>query len=204
MGSLFSKKKNRVTQHDKAVLDLKVQRDKLKQYQKQCDAVLARETEIARKLLKEGKKDKALRALKKKKYQEQLLSKTEAQMNNIQEMIDSIEFAQLEQKVFEGLKQGNEVLKQIQSQMKIEDIENLMLDTQEAVAYQNEIDQLISGVFTQEDDEEIMKELEELEQQVPETTLKESDLPSVPKEAPQAQPTKAASKASQEKEAVLA
>jgi hypothetical protein len=44
MGGLFSKKKkeNKVSQHDKAVLDLKVQRDKLKQYQKKvCPCLFA-------------------------------------------------------------------------------------------------------------------------------------------------------------------
>ena len=51
--------------------------------------------------------------------------------------IDSIEFAQLEQKVFEGLKAGNEVLKEIQAQMSVEEIDELMLDTQEAIAKQN-------------------------------------------------------------------
>lgn len=34
MGGLFSKKKTKINQHDRAVLDLKVQRDKLKQYSK--------------------------------------------------------------------------------------------------------------------------------------------------------------------------
>jgi charged multivesicular body protein 6 len=43
-GGSKSKKKQRVNSHDKAVLDLKVQRDKLKQYQKQCDTVMKRET----------------------------------------------------------------------------------------------------------------------------------------------------------------
>jgi hypothetical protein len=38
MGGLFSKrKKNRVNQHDKAVLDLKVARDKLKDYKKKVN-----------------------------------------------------------------------------------------------------------------------------------------------------------------------
>lgn len=37
--------------------------------------------------MKQGQKQKALRALKKKKYQEQLLSKAETQLNNIQEMV---------------------------------------------------------------------------------------------------------------------
>jgi hypothetical protein len=43
-GGSKSKKKQRVNSHDKAVLDLKVQRDKLKQYQKQCETVMKRET----------------------------------------------------------------------------------------------------------------------------------------------------------------
>ena len=43
----------------------------------------------------------------------------------------------MEAKVFEGLKQGNEVLKDLQGQMSLEDVENLMLDTQEAIEYQN-------------------------------------------------------------------
>jgi len=142
MGSLFSKKKtkSKVNQHDKAVLDLKVQRDKLKQYQKKCGAVVARETEIARQLLKEGKKKQALLALKKKKYQEVLLTKSDNQLSTLQEMIDSVEFAQIEQKVFESLKDGNQVLKEIHSQMSIDEIENLMLDTQEAITYQKEIE----------------------------------------------------------------
>jgi hypothetical protein len=38
MGALFSKKKSRVSAHDKAVLDLKVQRDRLTQYQKRVRA----------------------------------------------------------------------------------------------------------------------------------------------------------------------
>lgn len=43
----------------------------------------------------------------------------------------------MQQKVFEGLKKGNEVLKEIHSQMSIEDIENIMQETQEAIEYQN-------------------------------------------------------------------
>ena len=43
----------------------------------------------------------------------------------------------MEQKVFEGLKAGNDVLKAIHSEMTLEDVENLMLDTQEAIEYQN-------------------------------------------------------------------
>jgi charged multivesicular body protein 6 len=46
-------------------------------------------------------------------------------------------------KVFEGLQRGNEVLKQIHSQMTLEDVEKLMDDTQEAIEYQNVKDSIV-------------------------------------------------------------
>lgn len=51
--------------------------------------------------------------------------------------IDSIEFAQLEQAVFNGLRAGNEVLKELHAQLDIDEINQLMDDTQEAIQYQN-------------------------------------------------------------------
>ena len=78
MGNLFAKKtpKSRVTEQDKAVLQLKTQRDKLKQYQKKIQINLEKERELAKTLLKDGKKDRALLLLKKKRAQETLLAKT--------------------------------------------------------------------------------------------------------------------------------
>jgi len=185
MGSLFSKKKNNsVSQHDKAVLDLKVQRDKMKQYTKGCEAVLTKETDVAKSLLKQGKKKQALLALKKKKYQEVLLAKIETQLSNLQEMIDSIEFAQIQQKVFEGLKSGNEVLKELHSQMSLEEIDNLMMDTEEAIEYQKQIEDALGGKFSAEDDESILDELEQLEKET-ETSPEMPDVPTdeIPTEA---------------------
>jgi len=202
MGGLFSKKKkSRVNQHDKAVLDLKVSRDKLKDYKKKCELVIGKETEIAKKLLKEGKKKQAVLALKKKKYQEQLLEKADTQLSNISEMIDSVEFAQIEQKVIDGLKQGNDVLKEIHGQMSLEEIDNLMLDTQEAIEYQQQIEEALSGALTHEDEDAVMAELEEL-------TKEALDLPDVPTDRlPEATPesaTAAKSKAkAKEKKAEL-
>jgi charged multivesicular body protein 6 len=182
MGGRSSKAK--VNSHDKAVLDLKVQRDKLKQYQKRCEQVLAKETEIARALLKEGKKKQALLALKKKKYQEQLLEKTEVQLSNVHEMIDSIEFAQMEQKVFQGLQEGNKVLQEIHQQMSLEEIDQLMQDTQEAIDYQRQVEDALSGKFTDADEEDIMSQLEQLEKECITNELAEK-MPSVPEEQPQ-------------------
>jgi len=66
MGNLFGghkskpKQESRVTDADRAVLQLKQQRDKLKQYQKKIHASLERERLLARQLLSEGQSAKSL------------------------------------------------------------------------------------------------------------------------------------------------
>lgn len=92
---------------------------------------------MAKELAKAGKKKQAILALKKKKMQEQMLSKAEASLENVQTMVDSVEFAEMEARVFEGLKAGNEVLKELNEEMSIEKVENLMEETREAMEYQD-------------------------------------------------------------------
>eukprot|EP00026_Physarum_polycephalum_P016667 Phypoly_transcript_17630.p1 GENE.Phypoly_transcript_17630~~Phypoly_transcript_17630.p1 ORF type:complete len:212 (+),score=61.27 Phypoly_transcript_17630:108-743(+) len=184
MGIFFSKKP-KVTAHDRAVLDLKVQRDKLKQYHIKINAVIERETEIIKQCMKENKKKQAMIALKKKKYQEGLLEKSQQQLDNIQTMVDSVEFTIMERKVFESLKEGNKTLNALHSEMSVEDVEDLMAETADAIAYQNEIETALAGKLTQEDEDDILAELEELEKEVsgvnklpnvPTTTLPASDV----------------------------
>ncbi|KAI9479624.1 Snf7 family [Zychaea mexicana] len=199
MGSSVSK--NKITSRDRAILDLKLQRDKLKKYQKGINAVLEKEVQVARTALSQGNKKKALLALKKKKYQEQLLEKTDQQLVNLEELTQSIEYAVVEKQVLDGLKNGNSVLKEIHKEMSLEAVERLMDDTADAIAYQNEIDEMLSGQITSEDEEEILQELESLQQQeleaqlpeipdkpIPGTERKEEDnLPKVPTHTPKEQ-----------------
>ncbi|KAL9643411.1 hypothetical protein ABK040_010026 [Willaertia magna] len=182
MGILLSifggKKESKVNEHDKAVLELKTQRDKIKMYQKKIQTVILKETDIARQLVKDGKKDKALLALKKKKYQETLLDKTQKQLDNLQKMVDEIEFAQIEKQVFEGLKQGKDALNSLQKEMgTLEDIEKLMEESREAIEYQEEISRIISQSLTNEELEDAEEDLNNLEAEM----LKEN-LPAVKKE----------------------
>ncbi|XP_074081056.1 charged multivesicular body protein 6 [Macrotis lagotis] len=176
MGNLFGRKRqSRVTEQDKAVLQLKQQRDKLKQYQKRITQQLEREKEIARKLLRDGKKERAKLLLKKKRYQEQLLDKTENQITNLETMVQNIEFTQIEMKVIEGLKFGNECLNKMHQVMSIEEVERIMDETRDAVEYQKQIDDLLAGSFTQEDEDAILEELEAI-------TQEQIELPEVPSE----------------------
>lgn len=103
MGGLFGKHKkpvSRITEQDKAVLQLKQQRDKLKQYQKRIELNLERDRQLAKKLLSENKRDRAKLLLKKKIYQERLLQNTDSQLEKLELLTHDLEFAQIEVQVF--------------------------------------------------------------------------------------------------------
>ncbi|KAF9310253.1 Vacuolar protein sorting-associated protein 20 [Podila horticola] len=163
MGSNSSKPKAaKITAHDKAILDLKVQRDRLKQYNKKLENVITKETDNAKKHLAKGEKQRALLALRRKKFQEGLLEKTNLQMTNLDELTFSIEQALVEKQVFEGLAAGNQVLKELQKEMSLSDVEKLMDETADAIAYQNEIDELLSTRLSEAEVEDIERELDAL------------------------------------------
>ncbi|KAF3846277.1 hypothetical protein F7725_003355 [Dissostichus mawsoni] len=151
MGNVFGRKSqpSRVTEQDKAILQLKQQRDKLKQYQKRIYLQLQKERLLAKQLLKDGKKEKALLLLKKKRYQDQLLEKTEHQISNLEHMVQDIEFMQIEMKVIEGLKVGNDCLKSMHEIMSIEDVERIMDETQDSIDYQKGEDLALPEVPTE-------------------------------------------------------
>ena len=126
------------------------------------ETIANNQTEAAKKLLSEGKRKQALICIKRKRYQEQMLVKAEALLNNIEEMIGSLEFSKLQLDVVESLKQGNSLLKSLQSQMDLDDIEQLMLDTKESHAYQDQIDSALGAQLSQEDDAAIEAEFQQL------------------------------------------
>jgi len=176
----------KITKQDKAILDLKLQRDKVKQYQKKIQAVLDREYEIAKQQLAVGQKDRAVFALRKRKYQESLLDKTDVQLENLEKLVSTIEFSLVEVSVLHGLQQGNEVLKEIHKEMNAETVEKLLEETYEAREYQREIDEMLANTLTVEDEEAVQAELkvlqiEALGEPKPELRI---DLPSPPTTKP--------------------
>ncbi|KAK8766299.1 vacuolar protein sorting 20 isoform X2 [Amblyomma americanum] len=179
MGILFGKHKkvSRVTEQDKAILQLKQQRDKIKQYQKKILVSLENERQLARKLLHDGRKEKAKLLLKKKRFMEQMLEKTDGQLTNLERMVHDIEYAQIEIQVVEGLKAGNESLKKLHEVLCVEEIEKIMDETHEGIEKQKEIDDLLSGQLTAEDDDAVLAELELLVAEDEEAVLELPDVP---------------------------
>ncbi|KAI8624008.1 charged multivesicular body protein 6 [Xylariaceae sp. FL1651] len=185
---------SRVTAQDKAILDLKLQRDKLHQYQRRIVLLTDKETDVARQMLAAGDKQRALLALRRKKYQEQLLAKTDAQLAQLEQLTRNVEFALIQKDIVFGLQQGTRVLKEIHAEMGgIEHVEKLMGETADAIAYQKEISEMLGGRITNQDEDEVEDELEALEREVngptplpnvPDTKFSEPETPN----AEQAQP----------------
>ncbi|CAH0041542.1 unnamed protein product [Clonostachys solani] len=185
---------SKVTAQDKAILDMKNQRDKLHQYQRRITVLTDKETDIAREMLAKGDKERALLALRRKKYQQSLLSQTDSQLEQLEKLTSNVEFALIQKDVLFGLQQGTKVLNDIHKEMGgIENVEKLMGESADAIAYQQEISDMLGGRISAHDEDEVEEELEALEREVtgkisqklpagPETTL--PDLQPVPNHEP--------------------
>ena len=189
-----------ITQQDQAVLDLKLQRNKLKMYQTKLEGQMEKEREFAKQLLRDGKRDKAKLLLKKKKYTESLLEKTDGQLSNLEQLVDNIEYAQMEVRVADGLRSGNEALSILHKIMSIEDVEKLMADTQDAVEYQREIDELLGTQLTQEDEESLLRELDDITRGEEDRLIER--LPEVPSRGAEVSPVTTAAKQPEKRTAV--
>jgi charged multivesicular body protein 6 len=176
---------SKATSHDKAILDLKVQRDKLQQYKKRTAIAADRETQAARELLAKGDRDKALLALRRKKFHESLIAKADAQLEQLLQLTANVEFARVQKEILSGIEQGTKVLQEIHKEMGgLEHVEKLMGDTAEAVAYQRELSEMLGGRLSSMDSDEVEEELARLEQEVSPSTIKQpqkpQQLPSAP------------------------
>ncbi|PQE17764.1 SNF7 family protein [Rutstroemia sp. NJR-2017a BVV2] len=180
---------HKISAQDKAILDMKNQRDKLHQYQRRITVLTDRETAIAKEMLAKGDKKRALLALRRKKYQESLLATTDAQLEQLEKLTSSVEFALVQKDVVFGLEQGTKVLQQIHKEMGgIEHVEKLMGETAEAIAYQQEVSEMLGGQISNQDEDEVEDELAALEAEVAGVPLPEvppsEPLPNAPKSEP--------------------
>ena len=120
-------------------------------------------------------------ALRRKRYQESLLSQTDTQLEQLQKLTSDIEFAAVQKDVMFGLQQGTAVLKQIHAEMGgIEHVEKLLADNEEARAYEREITDILGGQLSNADEDEVESELRALDSEVNGPILGTEDLPNAP------------------------
>ncbi|KAL8674962.1 MAG: hypothetical protein Q9168_000665 [Polycauliona sp. 1 TL-2023] len=158
---------HKISAQDRAILDMKIQRDKLHQYQKRITVITDRETAIAKECLARGDRSKALLALRRKKFQESLLARTDSQLETLEQLTSNIEFALVQKDIIYGLQQGTAVLKQIHTEMGgIENVEKLMGESEDARAYQRELSEMLGGKMSNQEEDDVEDELDALENQV--------------------------------------
>lgn len=100
--------------------------------------------------------------LRKKKYQEKLLQNADTQLEALEKMTSDLEFAVVEMDVVNGLKVGNEALKKVHDILDIDQIENILEETREGIEKQQEIDAILTGALTEEDEDTVLAELDKL------------------------------------------
>lgn len=184
---------------------MKNQRDKLHQYQKRITVLTDREKEIAKECLSRGDTKRAKLALRRKKYQESLLAKTDGQLAQLEQLTNDVEFALIQKDVLYGLQQGTAVLKEIHKEMGgIENVEKLLGESEEARAYQEvrihdertgasgllttmlqEISELLANRMSNQDEDEVEDELAELEREVNGVAADTPILPNAPETQPE-------------------
>jgi len=174
-----------VTDVDRAVLDLKVQKRKLGESRKRMEASADKLSEKAKMFVLEKKKDKAIQALRHKKLLEQAASRVDAQIFNIEQTLGSITEAQQTSEVLQRLKAGSAALKSLQEGLKIEEVDTLMDDIAEAKADEIALNERLAESLTPEQDEEAEAELQLLDDEI----MKE-ELPAIPGGLVQPVPTK--------------
>lgn len=74
--------------------------------------------------------------LKKKKFYETNLSRTDQNLDNLDQLIHNLEYTQIEHKVINCLKIGNDCLKNLHEMLTLDQIEDIMDDTKEAIEHQ--------------------------------------------------------------------
>lgn len=190
MGSLFSKKssapksrKHEITEKDRAMLDLKNARDRLKKFRKKLEVDSEKLQNQALSLYKQKLTDRALLVIKLKKFKEKELNNVDSQLISVLEMIENVEWESANLEVLKALKSGNDALNKIHEEMSVDDVANLLEETNEAIQTENEINAMLAGQFNPADEEELQRELAllmgETEKEKSETIIEE--LPLLPK-----------------------
>lgn len=170
MGGLFSKKKSSATLNsdEKAMLDCKLARDKIKQYIKRLEKNAALKKEKAKEAMKAKNKDRARMLLKQAKMYSEQIKSADGQLNMIEDQISALETAFVQRDCLKTLEQGNAALKQLQSECNIEKWEKVRDDLEVMKEANNEITEFFKekGIGEEEVEDDLNKEMEKLSKEL--------------------------------------
>jgi charged multivesicular body protein 6 len=175
------KKGGTITPIDRAVLDLKISRDRLSIYRTK----LAIDAELlatrAKTLHVEGKTKNALQLLRLRKFKLQEADRVEEQLLTVLRMVDKIAEKQNEQEVVVALTIGTDALQKMHDEMGIDDVLDLMDKVRDQSEVERRINEVLGcgGLTVAEElaEEAVLVELEKLEEELRSETDKQTAAP---------------------------
>ena len=151
-----------INEEEKALLDCKICRDKIKKYIKSLEKNAALKKEKAKEALQNKNKDRARLNLRQAKMYQEQIKTADGQLEMIETQISQIETAQSQRSAMSVLKEGNEVLKKLQSEVNAEKFQEIADDMEEIKEQQNELSEFFKSRGIEENDEELDNELDKL------------------------------------------
>jgi hypothetical protein len=152
-----------ITDKDRAVLDLKNARDKLRRFRGQLEKDSQKLESQAKALIALRQKNRALLVLKLKKYKEKDVEKLDSKLMNVHSMIQDVEWASINVSVLSAIESGTRELRRMHDERSLDDVEALMDETNEAIEVENRINRRLAGqADILIDDQELESELEAL------------------------------------------
>jgi len=159
MGGLLSKKKPEkqkgkkrkhggVSAADRAILDLKNARDRLRRYQAKLETESAALTRQARALLAAGKRDRAALVVKFRRFREARIAEVDGELLRLEQMVASIEWESRQATVIASIQAGTAALNRMHETMSVDAVQQLMDETREALETEQQISALLGSAAT--------------------------------------------------------
>lgn len=136
-------------------------------------------------------KSKALQALKKKRNLEENIKKTEAMLENIEGQKDILENASSNAAVLKTMAETARIVKQEHDNLDINKVEDIVDEIREQKEISEEVGRILTMNDKTYDDDELLKELENMQQEQLDAKLLQPENPLVLPDAPVATPTPA-------------
>ena len=170
-----------LSQTEKAILDCKSCRDKIKRYIKSLEQKSENSMTKVRELLQKKQRDRAKFYLKQSKLFSEQTKVADGQLEMINQQISNIESTTNMAECAAVLSNGNKVLKELQNEVNIEHWENIRDDLEELKERDDEIKEFFKekGIEQEELDEQCDDEINKLLEEIHGNDI---DLPQVPKE----------------------
>ena len=152
---------SRVKSEDQTKIDLQSKKRQVNSYIKRLSVKVESCQQTAIMHVKQKNKLRAVIALKLKKMYNGNIDKANGMIAMIEKTISNLEAAIIDNEVINVLKDGDKVIKELQSTVSIEDLQNIKEDTEQAMELNNQIAEYLSA--NHYDESSFITELEGIE-----------------------------------------